>query len=94
MTSVLQKSLNELAEFMCKNPDMILATLKMAQDDNYFVIKAAANREWLHYTIVYFSGVPKNLYTQVLIRYTAHVGTLRGDQTLGYTEDAINHMDN
>ena len=87
VSSMLKEGLNELIQFLSTKPDRVLLTLKWAQNDKNFTVKEKCPKDFIHFTLVYFSGVPKALWTQVLLKFFQEKG--EGPQT----EEAIRKMD-
>jgi len=87
VSSMLKEGLNELIQFLSTQPDRILLTLKWAQNDKNFTVKEKCPKDFIHFTLVYFSGVPKQLWVQVLLKFFQEKG--RAPQT----EEVIRKMD-
>ena len=57
LNSILSDGLNELVETLLQKPERILIVQRYAADDRNFKVQVSSNKVWIHFTLVYMSGV-------------------------------------
>ena len=59
LDAIHNEALNEIIEKLLARPEKILIIARMIDNEYYFKKRAVLSKDWLHATIVKFSGVPK-----------------------------------
>jgi hypothetical protein len=92
LNSNMEEALKELVEFLVAKPDRILLTLRMAKNANYYKGESTLSvksTDYIHMTLVYFSGVPKVFWKEVLMEYFSQ----HKDKNQGVTMELLAAVD-
>ena len=86
ITAINSEALTELNKHLFENPCKILVVLRMAKNEAFFKGSAVPPKDWLHPTLIYFKAVPKSLFKEVLLEYSAN-------KRLGWTSADLGKAD-
>ena len=67
LDAIHSEALNEIIEKLLDRPEKILIIARMIDNDFYFKKRAVLSKDWLHATIVKFSGDPKSEMVTILL---------------------------
>jgi len=67
--AILDEGMADLNKYLLEHPERILVTLRIVKDDSYYRMPKRSSEQWIHPTLVYFNGVPKRFWKQLLLAH-------------------------
>ena len=67
--AILDEGMADLNKYLLEHPERILVTLRIVKDDSYYRMTKRSSEQWIHPTLVYFNGVPKRFWKQLLLAH-------------------------